>query len=1453
MFISSRGKQSAGWVLSISFALTALVFPLECLRRASAQGQGGTVATVSAASFLPDAPVGPGSIAAGFGKGLATSSDSAPGVPLPTSLAGTVVRVNGEAAPLFFVSPGQVNYVIPPGTPSGIASVMVTSGDGTVSTGTVQIAPVAPGLFTASATGSGPLAAQLLRVKSDGQQITEPVTDPTGMLVPVTIDATDQAAFLVLYLTGVRQAPKDDVRVVIGGAEFTPSFVGAQGSFEGLDQINVELPRDFDGRGQISVLVKAAGYSASNTGQFALLKSETGQLRIAELSDAVLAGTRMVIVKGSGFAPTPEANILRVVADTGDQTAKADVTAVRDSGSVLEMTVPFGSATGLLTVSSQGHEASAPIKVRTSISGHVDNGQLQPDGKRAGIKGMRVQLRGQPGFSALTDENGSWVLADVPPGNQEVEINPVQGALPFPSQPLKLEVRAGRDNLSQRQELKSNSVSFSSSSRENSAGATSVGPLTLTFLDPGRTPTDLPARRFSTHIAQLTPFSTPADAGTKLTFPNDDGLAAGSSVDLFKFDLTTGSATLGEFIQIGSATVTADRQSIETAPGAVNEGSYYFVSNERQTGVINGRVLENSGRPVPLAGVQLRGQSTLTDGFGGFVLRDVPILKTPGDRVKVEVSYLRPDATVSRKDGAEVELRPNNLVTVTPDIVLDPVQRIVPPVLLAPMSLTLTAGDTRDFDFVAISGDGKPAQVGFSGTATAFATLSNQSGGAYRLHLSPGAHAEGDYTLNLTATDAGGLQSTQTVAVKVNPSGNTKPLAHSQSVTTPEDTPIPITLTGVDPGGRPLTYTIVNVPTRGSLSGLIPNLTYTPATNYNGVDSFTFKASSGGADSTPATCFIAIIPVNDRPELKITGSTAVNAGQTLSLVVSATDVDGDQPLTFRASGLPPGSNFLAVSGTSMQLIWSPILADAGTYAVSFTVTDPGGLSATAKVNVDVGAKWAKTSGPDGGEVHTIVNVAGTLYAGTQGSGVFRSTDNGRSWVEVSDGLIGQALFVYDLLSSGSNLYAATADGLYISSNGGQHWTPRPVGAHVIATALFETGGRLFVGTDGDGVFVSADGLSWTVSNQGLSAAAKQVRAFGTNGTQIYLASYGGGVNTSTNLGQSWAEINNQLGDPYVQSLLVTGNSLYAGTYSKGIYLSTNNGQSWNAMNKGFPTSSIQINALLAIGDTLYAGTSGSGIYSSIDGGQNWSATNNGFSGTAIFVNELVAVGMNLFAGTREGVSRSDDAGRHWTRSNSGLVTSHVQALLNDADGLLAGTSAGIFRSTDSGASWNPSSNGLPDQAFDIRALEQDAGKIYAGTDGGGVYRSDDKGESWAAAGNGLVGAGMSIRSLEAAFGELYAGTNGAGVFSSSDAGQHWVPASNGLPDKSIVFALLASGTKLYAAVFNHGVYRSTDGGLNWVPANNGMSGAGLQGLALIFAVNALYWGGLDSRQRRLGG
>ncbi|MEN9798371.1 MAG: hypothetical protein RL653_2067, partial [Pseudomonadota bacterium] len=94
---------------------------------------------------------------------------------------------------------------------------------------------------------------------------------------------------------------------------------------------------------------------------------------------------------------------------------------------------------------------------------------------------------------------------------------------------------------------------------------------------------------------------------------------------------------------------------------------------------------------------------------------------------------------------------------------------------------------------------------------------------------------------------------------------NTPPVANDGSRLTPEDTAVSVTLAGADPDGDTVSFAVVTPPSNGTLSGTPPNLTYTPAANFSGTDSFTFKTNDGFADSLEATVTLTVSPVNDAP------------------------------------------------------------------------------------------------------------------------------------------------------------------------------------------------------------------------------------------------------------------------------------------------------------------------------------------------------------------------------------------------------------------------------------------------------------------------------------------------------------------------------------------------------------------------------------------------------------
>jgi uncharacterized protein (TIGR03437 family) len=189
-------------------------------------------------------------------------------------LGGLTVAVQdstGKTLPsaLSFTSNGQINAVLPGTVAPGRATLTVASRDGRTATIATTIAPVAPGLFSANGDGKGAPAGTAVLVGGDGTQSTFPLYicgTQAGSCAPNEIDlSTSKQAFAVLYGTGIRnRSSLSAVNVTVGGTTVPVPYAGPQGSYAGLDQINIELPKSLMGRADTDLLLTVAGMP-SNT------------------------------------------------------------------------------------------------------------------------------------------------------------------------------------------------------------------------------------------------------------------------------------------------------------------------------------------------------------------------------------------------------------------------------------------------------------------------------------------------------------------------------------------------------------------------------------------------------------------------------------------------------------------------------------------------------------------------------------------------------------------------------------------------------------------------------------------------------------------------------------------------------------------------------------------------------------------------------------------------------------------------------------------------------------------------------------------------------------------------------------------------------------------------------------------------------------------------------------
>jgi len=244
------------------------------IRRTVSASTFRTVSSVHAASFNAATGLAPEAIAAAFGMKLATSRQSATTIPLPQVLAGSTLKVKDalgveRLSPMFFADAGQINFQVPQGTASGVATITVTSGDGSISTGTANIASVAPGLFTASMDGLGLVAAVALRVKPSNQVQYEPVIrlDPAAnkfVAVPIDLSVEGDRVFLAVFGTGFRgRSALSNALATVGGVNAPVVYAGLAPGLVGLDQGNIQLDRSLTGKGEVDVILTVDGKTAN--------------------------------------------------------------------------------------------------------------------------------------------------------------------------------------------------------------------------------------------------------------------------------------------------------------------------------------------------------------------------------------------------------------------------------------------------------------------------------------------------------------------------------------------------------------------------------------------------------------------------------------------------------------------------------------------------------------------------------------------------------------------------------------------------------------------------------------------------------------------------------------------------------------------------------------------------------------------------------------------------------------------------------------------------------------------------------------------------------------------------------------------------------------------------------------------------------------------------------------
>ena len=372
----------------------------------------------------------------------------------------------------------------------------------------------------------------------------------------------------------------------------------------------------------------------------------------------------------------------------------------------------------------------------------------------------------------------------------------------------------------------------------------------------------------------------------------------------------------------------------------------------------------------------------------------------------------------------------------------------------------------------------------------------------------------------------------------------------------------------------------------------------------------------------------------------------------------------------------------------------PIIPDVGVEIITFGESESevfmAGLQGVYRT-YDNGKTWIESNtGFVGSEVVDLVtSLDGTMYATTYNLGIFKSTDGGKNWVFASFGIknwYGMQLATHP--KDADTLFTTTNGGVYKSTNAGKSW--ELIGGSDLCDDE-DAGGNCHY----HGIVVEKEAPFKVLVGSGGDQYAKE----------------GVGLTGSEDNGESWRNSDDGfVRDVHVSKLVIDPNNnnvFYATTQGEteytdkvgdgaGVFKSTDRGNNWTQINNGL--NSLETNVLAVDpndSDVLYLGTDDDGIYKSINGGENWKK----LIPTASFgVGDIIVDPQN---------------------SNNVYMGTVDYFRLSESRGVLG--DFGVYKSTDGGTTWEEFNSGLNHLGVFSLELSEENRILYAGTRAGGVY------------------------------------------------------------------------------------------------------------------------------------
>ncbi len=488
-------------------------------------------------------------------------------------------------------------------------------------------------------------------------------------------------------------------------------------------------------------------------------------------------------------------------------------------------------------------------------------------------------------------------------------------------------------------------------------------------------------------------------------------------------------------------------------------------------------------------------------------------------------------------------------------------------------------------------------------------------------------------------------------------------------------------------------------------------------------------------------------------------------------------------------------------------------ANGGVYAATWTKG--------ATVNDSILSNWsAKPVGLKSGKIVSLAHTGKYAIAATADSGIFRFSGyvgSDRYWVKINKGLTDLNITSVSALDANTLLAGTSTGKIFKSTDLGANWTEVTglafAGKKVAGIEL--AGSRVFVLVEGKGVYYSDNqGANWTALNDTNTENVLGKASFSYNkSTDELMLANASGLFVLSAAKTSITALYNKVSTPsngVINSISNNGGFWYVAT-NKGVQGSSSNQIFWMELNDGLPTD-VNVNVVTLFKKSGIAGTENKGIFKIVGTVPfAWGEANTGFNN--LKTSALATNGSPLiYVATEKGVFVTKNLATSYSRANKGLTDSlHVNDLAIFGSKVFAVTeNAGVFVSADSGKVWNAFNKGLTNMA--VRKLFASKGYVYVICSTGNVYETNGTAD-WKLIQAGLPNGSEPV-SLAFLGGQVFLAAHGQGAFVKPEGSGEWKDINKNLPTDHLT-SITALGTNVYVGAHHGGVYVSDINNIDW--------------------------------------